>query len=173
MKRRVVAGLVRLYPSRWRAEYGEELAEILLRRPLGFATVVNVVSGALRQHEPWLIVGVPLFVCVSVNWVMRLSGWQYRDPLSAFSVGGLLALVLLLFTGLGFWTVLRSGRGGACAAMSVLILLMAPAVVGGFLGYTHNGRLGPLSLCLVYLPFAGLLGWAGGLAGRLARRLAR
>ena len=46
MKRLLVAGLVRLYPSRWRAEYGEELAEVLLRRPLGFGCVLNVAANA-------------------------------------------------------------------------------------------------------------------------------
>ena len=28
MKRHLVAGLIRLYPSRWRADYGEELSRL-------------------------------------------------------------------------------------------------------------------------------------------------
>ena len=39
--------LLRCYPSRWRARYGEEFAAILAERPLGPFDVADVLLGAL------------------------------------------------------------------------------------------------------------------------------
>ncbi|HEV8488283.1 MAG TPA: hypothetical protein VGQ58_00675 [Candidatus Limnocylindrales bacterium] len=42
--------LLRCYPARWRARYGDEFAEILAERPLGPFDVADVVLGALDAH---------------------------------------------------------------------------------------------------------------------------
>jgi hypothetical protein len=42
--------LLRLYPSAWRARYGEEFAELLTACPLTLGTVVDVICGALDAH---------------------------------------------------------------------------------------------------------------------------
>src|SRR5689334_880090 len=48
--RPVIALLLRLYPARWRARYGDEFAAVLQERPLGPFDVADVVLGALDAH---------------------------------------------------------------------------------------------------------------------------
>jgi hypothetical protein len=50
VKRRIIQKLLRLYPSRWREEYGTELEDLLLAEPLQPAVVLNVIANALRQQ---------------------------------------------------------------------------------------------------------------------------
>jgi hypothetical protein len=195
MKARFVAGLIRLYPSRWRAEYGEELAQVLLRRPLGTGGVLNVFCNAiwqqLRTQEPWLIVGAPLLVWAFVFWIVVLSA-----PAYAAHVGAKPTWVgLTVFFGTGYWTVVRRGHGGGLAAMKLSMLLTLPFLVFGLLvlvrvmrvvtesdggiGFrfgtsVDQGRDDVLTIFLVgplvQIPYAGLVGWLGGLAGRVVRR---
>ena len=42
--------ILRLYPARWRARYGDEFAAVLEERPLGPFDVADVVLGALDAH---------------------------------------------------------------------------------------------------------------------------
>jgi hypothetical protein len=48
--RPIIALLIRLYPSRWRARYGDEFAVVLEERPLGPFDVADVLLGALDAH---------------------------------------------------------------------------------------------------------------------------
>src|SRR3954451_1440112 len=48
--RPLIALLLRLYPARWRARYGDEFAAVLEERPLGPFDVADVVLGALDAH---------------------------------------------------------------------------------------------------------------------------
>jgi hypothetical protein len=191
--------LVRLYPSRWRADYGEELADVLLRRPLGFGGVVNVAANALwqqlRLQEPWLLLGVPLMLSVIAGWMGLLTHPVYIPREGGRSPG----LAVGLFFAVGFWTVLRSGGGGGRAAMKLSMLVSLPFFVVGLLvlaqyvrvvagpGGTIGFRLGGpasypygvdiftrfVSNPVFQIPIVGLIGWCGGLGGRLARRLRR
>jgi hypothetical protein len=193
MKRAVAAGLVRLYPSRWRAEYGEELAEVLLLRPLGLGAVVNVAANAgrqqLRLQEPWLLVGVPLTLWVAISWTIMLT-----HPAYTMSRKGSPEIGVLVFCGAGLWTVVRHGYGGGRAAMKVAMLVAVPYLLLGLLTLTQIVRVdespggrytfrlyGPpnyeaklyrlfVESSILQIPCAGLLGWLGGLAGRVARR---
>lgn len=195
MKARLVKALIRLYPSRWRAEYGEELGEILMQRPLGTGAVLNVVCNAiwqqLRMQEPWLIVGAPLLVWAFVFWIMLLSA-----PVCATHIGGKPTGVgVLVFFGVGCWTVVRCGRGGGRAAMKLSLIVTLPFFVVGLLVLVHaigvvtspaggigfrfgssdaQGRGDVLMILvagpLMQIPYAGLIGWLGGLAGRIDRR---
>jgi hypothetical protein len=191
----LVAGLIRLYPSRWRAEYGAELAGVLLQRPLGAGAVLNVVCNAvwqqLRMQEPWLIVGAPLLVWVFVLWIALLSAPGY-----AAHIGGEPAWVgLVLFFSTGCWTVLRRGHGGGRAALKLCMIVALPFFGAGLLVLMHAMRVvtepaggvgfrlgtsagqgrGDLFTIFVagpvmQIPCAGLIGWLGGLAGRVFRR---
>jgi hypothetical protein len=191
MKRWVVGGLVRLYPSRWRAEYGEEFSDVLLRRPLGLRTLLDVIAGAARQQEPWVLVGAPLTLCVAIGWVMLLTHPAYALRQHSGSPG----IGLAVFFGVGLWTVLRRGVGGGRAAMKVALLVSVPYLVLGLLTLAQVVRVvespggelsfrlsGPPSyttslfrlfveLPILQVPFAGVLGWLGGLAGRIARAI--
>ena len=46
----MIALLLRLYPARWRARYGDEFAAVLEERPLGPFDVADVLLGALDAH---------------------------------------------------------------------------------------------------------------------------
>jgi hypothetical protein len=46
----MIALLIRLYPARWRARYGDEFAVVLEERPLGPFDVADVLLGALDAH---------------------------------------------------------------------------------------------------------------------------
>ena len=50
MKESVIQKLLRLYPAKWRNEYGVELQDLLHREPLRLTVVLNVGSSALRQQ---------------------------------------------------------------------------------------------------------------------------
>ena len=50
MKGSVIRTLLRLYPAKWRNEYGAELQDLLHREPLRLTVVLNVASSALRQQ---------------------------------------------------------------------------------------------------------------------------
>ncbi len=48
--RPLIALLLRLYPARWRARYGDEFAAVLDERPLGPFDVADILLGALDAH---------------------------------------------------------------------------------------------------------------------------
>jgi len=50
IQRIIVANLLRVYPARWRAEYGAEFTHLLLSRPLSLLVAVDVVWSGLRQR---------------------------------------------------------------------------------------------------------------------------
>lgn len=200
MKPRLIATLVTLYPERWRNEYGQELAEVLGNRPLGFSAILNVLMSAgtqqLRTQQPWLLVGIPHLIWI-VAWLVASA-----------SIGPVLltrgspTYASLLFLIVGFWTVIRHGRAGGRAAMKLNLLICSPMLMVGLFAVIGAIRLvlvGPghpspsydwrvsllfydagrhtrpelfqifLIAPLLQVPFAGVVGWCGGLAGRLVR----
>lgn len=50
LKSSLVSALVRLYPAHWRAEYGAELEDLLLARPMGVHAIADVVWNGVRQR---------------------------------------------------------------------------------------------------------------------------
>jgi hypothetical protein len=46
----MIALLLRFYPARWRARYGDEFAALLLERPIGPFDVADILLGALDAH---------------------------------------------------------------------------------------------------------------------------
>jgi hypothetical protein len=177
MKAQVVTALVRLYPAGWRAEYGEELAELLMRRPLGCGAAANVVANAVRQQwreqEPWLLIGAPLLVWMIAYLVLALVAPRHAKELA----GKPTMVGVLIFFGVGFWTVWRKGEGGGRAAMKLSIILTLPVFLLGFLvmmqilptgpvrPFVGNGREDLVMLFvapILQIPYAGLLGWVGG-----------
>jgi hypothetical protein len=198
MKARLAAMLIRLYPSRWRTEYGEELAELLMQRPLSPGAVLDVVCSAmwqqLRVQEPWLIVGAPLLVWALAFWIAVLSA-----PGCATHISGKPTWIgVVAFFSVGCWTVLRRGHGGGRAAIKLSMIVTLPFFVVGLLVLVNvvrvvfepaasiefrfgssvgQGRGDVLTMLLVgpvlQIPYAGLIGWAGGLAGCVVRRARR
>ena len=197
MKRYLIAGLVRLYPSRWRAEYGGELSGILAARPLIIREVLNVALNAiwqqLRLQEPWLLIGVPLFVWTLIYFGASAVGVPVRAAATS-SVPS-----TMIFIGVGLWTYLRDGRGAGRAAVKLNLLVCSPFVVVGVLTAIHalrvvvgaepngwgawrptltfidvGGKISPSDLTflliagpILQIPIAGTLGWFGGLLSRV------
>jgi Sec-independent protein secretion pathway component TatC len=50
MNHRILAWLLKCYPSGWRSEYGAEMEDLLRREALSLSTICNVLCGALRER---------------------------------------------------------------------------------------------------------------------------
>jgi hypothetical protein len=179
MKQSIVALLIRLYPARWRSEYGAEFSDLLLSRPLTARELLNVLGNALWQQcragEPWIVIGVPLAVPAVIACIQAFRGLPFADPHAKVSITTSLAQVAAYFA-VGFWTMKRRGGAAGRAAIKTNMLAASPLMFLGLLGLTRLLAMpaywreiltfGPI----LQIPFAGLVGWLGGQAARLARR---
>ena len=150
-RRWIVATLMRAYPKGWRAEYGEELEDLLLAQEFGLWTVVDVlVSGLserMRHPEPGVLCGVGMLVLVALGVIANIAAW----PASAVAWANLLQasgktlptvvvtpfsseLYVFLLTGCGWWAVARRGatvtQAGAAAARLTFVAGLPVIVVG-------------------------------------------
>ena len=193
-RERLVAALVAIYPAAWRAEYGAELMDLLLARPLDVRTIADVVwSGIfqrLRSIEPATVFGlVAMFAILVSLWG---SGWDTLvepthitfptmriRPLKSDSY-----VLFLVFA--GCVVHLRQGVTPAMAgvaAIRICLLGCLPVFVAGvlmLLGVIEaNGSVpvAPLAVILAPLSHVGvswIWGSAGGVVGRaIARWTAR
>jgi hypothetical protein len=206
-KRCIARGLAHLYPAAWRAEYGQELTDLLLSRPLGVRALLNVSLSAVRQQlrsgEPWVVVGFPLALWTLAALLVGAFRFVRFE-----SVPGAAWMQAAIFLGAGAWTVFRRGAGAGRAVIELNLLATSPLLAVGLLsalGLLHvsvfgpgdalphdveggfaitffdpSGRLGTagihrilLLFPILQIPYAGLLGWLGGLLGRTCLRLRR
>jgi hypothetical protein len=129
IKPRIIRGLLGLYPAGWRAEYGEELAALLLNRAITASTIVDVVASAtgerLKRDQVWKICGICLFAWtafgVLLNNTAPLSNESYEWYKKLWQLGVLLAACL---------TVSRSrGASPTWAAVKAALLGSLPETV--------------------------------------------
>lgn len=80
--------LIRLYPARWRARYGDEFAEVLSERSLGPFDVADVLLGALDAHLHLRGLGAASEHHKGFAMTLRIGGY-------AAIVGGVLWLLVL------------------------------------------------------------------------------
>jgi len=85
---RPAATMLRLYPARWRARYGDEFAALLEERPLGPFDVADVLLGALDAHLHLRGLGAASQHAKGFTMSLRIGG-------SAAIVGGALWFVAL------------------------------------------------------------------------------
>jgi hypothetical protein len=187
MKRRLIAFLIRLYPARWRSEYGAEFAGLLAARPLIMREFCNVVAHAawqqLRLQEPWLLLGIPFTTLSIIGCARVVAGMPFAAQEHDRNFAG--AVALWAFFATGYWTMWRKRKGAGRAAIWFNLLAAAPYFL---LGLASVAGLVPIRTVdagasvnywrgvLLTAPFfqiavAGLFGWLGGLAARLVRRL--
>jgi len=150
-----VRALLRLYPRRWRARYGEEFAIILAATPPGPGTVLDVVRGALDAHvretrRGPLVRWALLALCaVVVGWLnlhttddvqpvaaaLLVFGFAFgvHRPARAWCSGAALFAAVPVS---GAWADLAANHlslGGAAPVLESVIALI-PALLGAYTG---------------------------------------
>ena len=147
----MIALLLRHYPARWRARYGDEFAALLAERPLGPFDVADVLLGALDAHLHLRGLG---------SWSEHRRGF----PMS-LRIGGLAAFAggALILTG---WV--WSGVDPAESDVGVVLFLVgAVALLVGLAGLSaFQARTHPTLIWAAFLlPAVGGAGMAlGGVA---------
>jgi hypothetical protein len=155
MKNWIIRTLLHLYPAKWRREYGAELTDMLLARPLTATIVGDVFRSALWQHlrvaEISTLVGLAMLLVMLNGFV-----WNIVAPAVYGSEASMLLqnlwgsnLYILLLVGCGLWTHLRH-RGkldqSGLAAVKISFLAGMPVMLAGalmFFGVLGVTVLGP------------------------------
>lgn len=199
MKPWIVSTLLRLYPAAWRAEYGPELTDILMSRPLGARVIGDVMWNGLKQSaqasEPSTILGLASLLAVLTfvltggsygrRWILLVQPTTKTIPTMSVSFMSSGYYVLLLIW-CGCWTYLRhrgTAKQSGMAGVRMSLIAAIPLIFGGFLmmfGLIGPGLLGPhfersaswavLAAPLFRLPDSWL--WAA-LGGQLGKGIAR
>jgi hypothetical protein len=100
--------LLRLYPARWRARYGEEFELVLADRPLGPFDVADVLLGALDAHLHLRGLGAASAHGKGFAMTLRIGGY-------AAILGGLLWFIVLAGNAIN-----NGGEAGAWLGWSIL-----------------------------------------------------
>ena len=160
IRQRLVNGLLRLYPAEWRREYGVELADMLLRRPLTGRIVGDVIWGGLRERvrhaDPAVLGGATMTLLVVSGLVLNVTNPSSAThglarvladsaktlptvivmpmvtelPFSYLSLPNLYAMALI---GCGWWTYRRSGsmQQSGRAAVRLSFIAGLPILIAG------------------------------------------
>ena len=121
--------LIRLYPARWRARYGDEFAAILEERPLGPFDVADILLGALDAQLRLRRVGTDIATGRSFSMSLRIGGY------AAVLGGALLATSIVL--GMGLVGNVEPVVPGLLLVTGSLALLVALAGLSAFQARTH------------------------------------
>jgi hypothetical protein len=121
----MIALLLRLYPARWRARYGDEFAAVLGERPLGPFDVADVLLGALDAHLHLRGLGAASQHAKGFAMSLRIGGY-------AAIVGGVLWILgLAVISGDGDevalwqWAIVISGTVALMVALAGLSAFQA------------------------------------------------
>ncbi len=127
--------LIRLYPARWRARYGDEFLAILEERPLGPFDVADILLGALdaQTHLRGRGAGAE-----------RSQGRRFTLSLR---IGGIAAIIGGVLWPVGFFLTAGAGDRGASDPIAEAVLLVigslalvvALAGLSAFQARTHPG----------------------------------
>ena len=121
--------LIRLYPARWRARYGEEFAAILEERPLGPFDVADILLGALDAQLRLRKVGADIAHGRSFSMSLRIGG------MAAILGGVLTTTAIVLGTGM-VWDV-EPVVPGILFISGLAALLVALAGLSAFQARVH------------------------------------
>ena len=153
INQRLVGALLRVYPFEWRREYGSELRELLLSRPLSAGICADVLWNGVRQRvrslDPSTVLGLGMMLAVLAGLAWNIiaprpygEGWTgllvpSSKTLPTIDVRPLNSELYLLFLlGTGCWLQLRRGgrpsRSGL-AAMRICFIASIPIMVAGLL----------------------------------------
>ncbi len=112
--------LIRCYPARWRARYGDEFAAVLAERPLGPFDVADVLLGALDAHLHLRGVGAASDHRGGFAMSLRLGG-------SAAIIGGVSWVLALAGAGL-------TGELNLSPVWSTLLVIGTAALIAALVG---------------------------------------
>lgn len=144
----MIALLLRLYPARWRARYGDEFAAVLEERPLGPFDVADVLLGALDAH-------------LHLRGLDAASQYQ-RGFAMSLRIGGYAAIVggLLWFIALAF-NAINAGADSGAWWVGVVIVVATITTLVALIGLSaFQARRHPV---LIWAAFA--IPAAGGVIG--------
>lgn len=176
----MTALLIRLYPARWRARFGDEFEALLAERPLGPFDVADVLLGALDAHlhlrglgaasqhakgfAMTLRIGGYAAILGGILWFVALAGNAINDdaesgvPFLGYAIVGATVMTLVALIGLSAFQA-RSHPALTWAAFAIPAL---GAVVGLF-GYAAIVVTGDSDATLI----AGISPWMIGSIGLL------
>jgi hypothetical protein len=124
--------LIRCYPARWRARYGDEFEALLEERPLGPYDVADILLGALdarlrsRDHRAGSPErGLPMS--------LRVGGFAAIIGAVLWAVAGLLST--------GVYGIVDDGLPVAMLMTGMIVLLVAVAGLSAFQARTHPGAI--------------------------------
>ena len=190
-RHRLARALVRIYPIAWRREYGEELLDILVARPLTLRVAADVLwSGValrIRAAEPSTVLGLASMLIVlagfflppvryssAVTGVLRPTNMTFPTVEVTFMESEV--YVALLIAG-GWWTARRhhySANRCGVAAMRMSLIAGAPVILAGVLlaanaidvSFAGMGGIRPLPIEVITAPLARLpKAWIWGAMG--------
>jgi hypothetical protein len=118
MSMRPAATLLRLYPARWRARYGDEFAALLEERPLGPYDVADILLGALDAHLHLRGLGAASQHAKGFAMSLRIGGY-------AAVLGG-----ILWFVGLAAASALKDAGSVFILALAAGSAALLVALVG-------------------------------------------
>lgn len=172
--------LLRLYPARWRARYGDEFAAVLEERLLGPFDVADVALGALDAHlhlrglgaaslhakgfAMSLRIGGYAAIVGGVLWLLVLAGNAINNggdsaaPFLGYAIVGATAMTLVALIGLSAF----QARSHPVLTWSAFAIPAIGAVVGLF-GYAAIVATGDSDATLI----AGISPWMVGSIGLL------
>jgi hypothetical protein len=172
--------ILRLYPARWRARYGDEFVAVLEERPLGPFDVADIVLGALDAHlhlrglgaasqhakgfAMSLRVGGYAAIVGGVLWLLVLAGNAINDgadtgsPFLGYAIVGATVMTLVALIGLSAF----QARSHPVLTWAAFVIPAAGAVVG-LLGYAAIVVTGDSDTIL----FGGISPWMIGSIGLL------
>jgi hypothetical protein len=81
IKHRLIAALVRIYPARWREEYGAELSDVLQADPLGSNTIIDVFWNGCWQRLRSLELAT-IFGLAAMLMILAAFAWNIAAPQS-------------------------------------------------------------------------------------------
>jgi len=150
--------LIRLYPARWRARYGEEFGAILEERPLGPFDVADILLGALDAHLRLRERGSATQKGTGLTMSLRVGG-------AAAILGAILFLTGFVVTSLDDTEGAEAFPGVALFLAGAALLLLALVGLSAFQARRHPR----LIWAAFAVPAVGLILTAVGIVGMAVR----
>lgn len=158
----MIALLLRLYPARWRARFGDEFEALLAERPLGPFDVADVLLGALDAHLHLRGLGAASQHAEGFAMSLRIGGY-------AAILGGILWFVALVGNAINNGADSGSSVFGAALITSIVVATAATLVALVGLSAFQSRRHPVLTWTAFVIP---AIGAALGLLGVVAMAVA-